>query len=91
MATRVTLNSAGVAALLRSRGVDQALEILARRVEARAKATAPVETGEYRDSIHVETRLRGRVVKRIGSGVDHARVVEAKTGNLARALDAAGD
>jgi hypothetical protein len=88
---RVELNSAGVEDLLNAPGV---VADLTRRMEAvadRARSTAPVETGTYRNSIHVEQAQHGdRDVVRVIADVNYATTVEANTGNLARALDAAG-
>jgi hypothetical protein len=74
-------------AIRRSGEVKAALRDMAQEAASRAKATAPEETGEYADSIHVEvdetrTRARARVV----ADVEHATVVESRTGNLRRAL-----
>lgn len=86
---RVKLNSAGVAALLKDEGVRDYLLELAERVADAARATAPVETGAYMNSIHAYTDTTDRAVGRVGSDVEHALVVQAKTGNLSKALDAA--
>lgn len=71
-----------VAALVRSR---------AERVRDEARSTAPVLTGAYRDSIVVLDRSNKKSGGRfsIGSDVPYAMVLEARTGNLARAIDAA--
>jgi bisphosphoglycerate-independent phosphoglycerate mutase (AlkP superfamily) len=64
---------------------------LAKQVESAAKASAPVKTGTYAASIRAETVDHPtRVIGRVVADVDYALVVEANTGNLARALDAAG-
>lgn len=89
MASRVKLNSAGVKALLVDPGVRAELAKRADRVEAAAIAGAPVDTGAYRDSIHRVSATTDRAVERVAAGTDHGLVVEAKTGNLARALGAA--
>ena len=71
---------------------------LAKKVADTARSTAPVgdsaTAGEYRDSIHVESD------RRTGEGdwahayvvadAPHAGYVEARTGNLLRALNSAG-
>lgn len=67
---------------------------LANKAAQIARDNAPDATGEYRESIHVE------VVPRTGiddwadayvvADAPHAGVVEARTGNLTRALNAAG-
>jgi hypothetical protein len=90
VATRITLNSAGMRALLHDEGVRAMLTARMGRVLAQAKATAPVATGAYRDSLHLEQDTTDRAVVRVASGTDHGILVESKTGNLARALDAAG-
>lgn len=87
---KVKLNSREIGKLLKSSDVDKGMDPMANRVRDRARATAPVRTGRYRDSIHVETETTDRVKKRIGSDVPYGMVIEARTGNLTRALDAAG-
>ncbi|NVM97826.1 HK97 gp10 family phage protein [Arthrobacter sp. SDTb3-6] len=60
---------------------------VAHKVEAEAKAAAPVDTGEYRDGIHVEVKRRGkRTVAVVVASSRHSMIVESRTGNLARAL-----
>lgn len=84
---RVKINHRGIQEYLDGRhGVEALLEREAREVEARAKASAPIATGEYRDSIHVETDRTDRMVKRVVADAPHALIVEANTGNLARSL-----
>lgn len=86
---KVTLNHAGTAELLKSAEVGDALRERAEKVLAEAKANAPVETGAYRDGLHVEMiEHPTRIVARVSGSSDHDWVVEARTGNLARALDA---
>lgn len=87
---RVEPNGAGMRALLRDPGVRAELTRRAERVLAAAKESAPVDTGEYRDSLHVIEDTTDRAAVRVGSDAPHGLLVEAKTGNLARALDAAG-
>lgn len=86
---RVTLNHAGMGALLKSDAVRDGLTARAEQALAAAQASAPVESGAYRDSLHLEQDTTDRAVVRVVSDVDYAMVVEANTGNLARALDAA--
>lgn len=87
---RVELSSAGVRALLTDPGVRAELARHAAAVESAAKSAAPVDTGEYRNSIHRESVTTDRAVERVVASAPHARVVEARTGTLARALNAAG-
>jgi len=88
--TRIEIHSAGIKDLLRDPGVRRDLTARAENVLSAAKASAPVDTGEYRDSLHVIEDTTDRVSVRVGSNDPKGLIVEAKTGNLARALDAAG-
>lgn len=93
MATRVRveLNSDGVKELLKSPEVEEHLAGLASIVEGAAVSGAPVETGRYRDSIYYETEQKAnRVIAIVATSDPAGRLIEAKTGNLARALDAIG-
>lgn len=87
---RVELNPAGMAELLKSAGVEADLQRRGSSVLAAARAGAPVDEGDYQRSLHVETVITDRATVRVRSGTDHGYLVEATTGNLARALDAAG-
>lgn len=90
MATaRVKLNHGGMAAMLKSDEIRAAITPHAERVLAAAKASAAVATGTYRDDLHLEHATTDRAVVRVVSSVPHGMVVEANTGNLSRALDAA--
>ena len=74
------LNSAVVQLLCRSKA-EQALAI--------ARATAPVDTGAYRAGLAVEAkRSAHRTVYRVVGHDRKTLLVEAKTGNLVRALKA---
>lgn len=54
-----------------------------------ARSTAPVDTGEYRDGIHVVVkRSARRNVVLIASDDPKTMFIESETGNLARALGA---
>lgn len=76
------LNSAGVQRLCRSKA-EQALAI--------ARASAPVDTGAYRAGLAVEAkRSAHRTVYRVVGHDRKTLLVEAKTGNLVRALKAVG-
>lgn len=88
--TKVQLNHAGMAGLLKDDGVRADLTRRMERVLAAAQASAPVATGEYRDSLHIEQDTTDRVAVRVVADDWKAYIIEAKTGNLARALDAAG-
>ena len=84
---RIKLNSRGIQNYLDGGGgVDAMLQAEAETRAERARANAPVASGAYRDSIHVETDHTDRMVKRVIADVDYAMVVEANTGNMARSL-----
>lgn len=87
---KITLNHAGIAEVLKSAGVRDELTRRMERVLDQAKATAPVDTGAYRDSLHIEQVTHDRAVVRVVSDTDHSLEVEADHGTLSRALDAAG-
>lgn len=75
------LNSAKTRALLTGK---------AQSVMSAAKSSAPVDSGAYAGSIHIEQATTDRAAVRVVADVPYAGVVEANTGTLARALDAAG-
>ena len=89
---KITLNHRGMAEILTCPGVTADVTARANRVLATAKASAPVDTGAYRDNLHVEVDQTSgpRVRARVMGGTDHDWIVEARTGNLRRALEAAG-
>lgn len=63
----------------------------AERIAARARATGPVDTHEYVDEIGVKvTESAHRVVATVVAASEHSMIVEARTGNLRRALNAEG-
>lgn len=90
MATKVKMISAGIEALLKGAEGRAAVESRLSAVESAAIAGAPIDSGEYVGSIHAEWTTTDRIVGRVVADAPHALVVEADTGNLARALDAAG-
>lgn len=90
MAARVVLDHGGMKALLNDPGVRADLTRRAASVLAAAQASAPVASGAYRASLRIVQATTDRAVVRVASDVSYSFVVEAKTGNLARSLDAAG-
>lgn len=87
---KVKLIHPGMQKLLEDDGVRKELNRRAEQVAQQARLTAPVDSGEYRDSIAVREVTTDRAGARVVSTAPHGLLVEAKTGNLARALDAAG-
>lgn len=90
MATRTKLNSRGMAALLKSGEVRSFVTERAERVLAKAITDAPVKTGNYRDGLKIVQDTTDRAAVRVAGTAPHSHLVEANTGNLARALDSAG-
>jgi Bacteriophage HK97-gp10, putative tail-component len=90
--TKIKVLLPGIRELKRDPGVAAFVAERAERVAAAARAGAPVESGTYRDSISVTSDVHpvSGAVSHIGAHVDYAMTVEANTGNLTRALDAAG-
>lgn len=88
--TGVKLNYKGIGELLKSPEVAAYLMRLGGEVLREAQANAPVATGAYRDGLHLEVEdHKTRTVVRVRGNTDHDWYVEAETGNLARAMDAA--
>ena len=87
--TKIVLIHSEVETMLKSDGVRAVLVGPADRAAAAAKASAPVASGAYRDSIHRESATTDRAVELVVADVPYARVVESRTGNLARALGGA--
>lgn len=84
---RVTINHAGIAALLKGSAAEKACRPEAEKALAHAQASAPVRTGAYKDSLHIEEVMHpSRKVWRVVADVDYALAIEADTGNLARSL-----
>lgn len=84
------LNSGGMSELLKSAGVRANLDGPAQAVAAAMRSNAPVATGALVASIEVVDDTTDRAVKRVVVSVPYVHVVEANTGFMARALDAAG-
>lgn len=76
-----------IAELLKSDQFRPAVRAEAEKIAARARANAPVDSGEYRDSITVESLTpHDRAALRVIAKDLKAAIVEARTGNLKRAL-----
>lgn len=94
----IEVDEAAIQALAASPGVKRDMRARGRRVIRSAKDTAPVDTGEYRDSIHLEDGDEDGEVLVVASA-DHSIYVEHGTrvpghpahNTLSNALDAAGE
>ncbi|MGX1932045.1 hypothetical protein [Microbacterium resistens] len=82
-----TWNNAAMNELARSAGIAGAVMSAADDIARTARADAPVgATKEYRNSIKTGMKYQERAVGLVYSDDDKALIVEAKTGNLARAV-----
>lgn len=87
---KVKLNSSGMASLLKDAGVAADLHRRATSVLSSAQSSAPRDSGEYASSLFVIDAVTDRAVSRVATRAPHGMIVELRTGNLARSLDAAG-
>ena len=87
---RYKQSSRGIKEILNSGPVRDMLTKRAAPVLAAAQSSAPVVSGAYLQSLHIEQVTTDRAVVRVVADVPYASDVEANTGTLARALDAAG-
>jgi hypothetical protein len=85
---RVTVYKDRVDDLKRDPRVQRHVHDRMERALDEARAIAPVDTGAYRDNLHLEDGEDGKVS--LVSDKDYALAVEADTGTLSRSLDAAG-
>lgn len=70
-------------------GVDRLGLLIAQRTLATARANAPVESGDYKRSLHIEKRVsKYRTVYRVVASDRKALLIESVRGTLARALRA---
>lgn len=87
--TSVEFNDIFFDTILKSARVERLTRSAAERAATIARTTAPVDTGSYRDQIRVLVReSRYRRVYRVVGHDPKTLLIEAKTGNLARALKA---
>ena len=83
-------NENAIPEIAKSATMKAAVVAAANEIAATVRATAPVDTGEYRSRVRVEvTESPYRPIAKVVVDVEHAMVVEAKHGTLARALRAA--
>ena len=89
--TKVDFNEAFFDAIMHSAGVESLCRQKAEAVLQEAKATAPVDNGDYRDGIEIKVVHHAHRDTYQVVGTDaKTMLVESKTGNLARALKKAG-
>ena len=83
---RIRLNRSEMGKFLKSDQVRPPLKAIAQEKSSVARASAPVDSGEYRESINVQSDTTDRAVERVVAHAPHAAVIESRTGNLKRAL-----
>ena len=89
--TEFTPNPAFFETVLRQPRVERIVDESAERALAKAKANAPVDTGDYRDGLRIEHReSRYRRTTRVVGTDPKTMLIESKTGNLARSLKGIG-
>ena len=76
--------------LLTSPGVEEITMEATERVANRARATAPVNTGDYKRGLKTSKKRQKRIVGLVQDTDPKTLGVEADTGNLARAVRAEG-
>jgi hypothetical protein len=85
-APRIRLNHSEMGKLLKSDQMRPPLRTEAVKAATRAQMSAPVDTSEYRNGIVVRPDTTDRAVERVVATAPHSLIVEARTGNLKRAL-----
>ena len=89
--TKVQFDQGFFDGLMRSAGIQALQAAAAQRVLAAAQASAPVKTGVYKRGLRiVKAERKYRTTYLVEGTAPHTLLVEARTGNLARALKAAG-
>lgn len=76
--------------LLVSAPVAKLVDDGAQKVANVARATAPVDSGDYKRGIRVGSKRQKRVVGLVQATDEKSMIIEARTGNLVRALRSVG-
>lgn len=89
--TKVDFDESFFDAIMHSAGVESLCRQKAEAVLQQAKATAPVDTGDYRDGIEIKVVHHAHRDTYQVVGTDaKTMLIESKRGTLARALKKAG-
>ena len=87
--TYITFNEEFFATIMRSAGIEALCRFKAEDALAISQSTAPVDTGAYRDGLSIEkVPHKYRDTYEVVGHDPKTLLIEAKTGNLARALKA---
>lgn len=76
----------GIAALTRAPGVVNAVRQATERIAATARADAPEDSGDYKAGIQTGIKFQRRPVGLVEATDPKSLIIEARTGNLARAV-----
>lgn len=87
-ATKVTLNHRWFRAFLKSDDARRVAHAGAEKVLAEAQSTARVDTGAYRDSLHIVSDTTDRAVERVATDDPGGMAIEVRDNTLRSALDA---
>lgn len=91
MSTEVKFDQGFFDTVLKSPGVERLTRQAAERALAKARATAPVDSGDYKKGLKVVRAPRRYRTAYLVEGTDRKTLlIESKTGNLARALKSIG-
>ncbi|ABR10475.1 MULTISPECIES: HK97 gp10 family phage protein [Bacteria] len=87
MADAFTPNPTWFDQIMRTPKVRALVDGVAEETLADAKASAPVDTGAYRDGLHIEHRQgRSRETAMVVGSDEKTLLIESRTGNLARSV-----
>lgn len=81
-----TINEAFFQAISRSPAVADLVVGIAKEISADMAATAPVDTGDYRDGFHVEVKEQERTVALIVNRDPKTLIIQARTGHMVKTL-----
>jgi len=88
--TDVEFNDSSFDGLLRQPKVEALVDNVAEVAMSNMKASAPVDSGDYRDAFHIEHHeSRYRRTARVVNDDEKVLVIESKQGVMARGLKAA--
>ena len=85
---RIELDHPGIGQMLKSGGVRAELTRRASQILAAAESHAPVDTGAYKASLHLEQDTTDRAVVRVVADDPKAAILEARQRILGSAIDA---
>ncbi|GAA0627325.1 hypothetical protein HPO96_36975 [Kribbella sandramycini] len=83
---KVKLNPAGMQAMLKSRGIAQAVHARAEEVAARARQDAAIVRHELQDAVDVEDVITDRAVSIVAIAHPAGRGIEGKHSSLTKAV-----